>query len=102
MAVIGRFKRDGRAYVGRVVTLSVQADVRIEEPPEGVFGPWTVRSGLAELGEANRISGGSRMFRVTLDDPSFAAPIVADLCTSPDRGDELLLVWARGPKAEAA
>ena len=101
MATIGRFTRqsDG-SFAGEIITLSVQAtNVRIlansqrtsEEAPSH-----RVVAGRTEIGVAwEKTSGDGRTYLgLKLDDPSFAAPIYANLYAD-DEGERYLLVWTR-------
>ncbi len=104
MANIGSFKKSGAEYQGEIVTLSVQAkNVRLV--------PETNRSndnapshrafvGRAEIGAAwaKRSSEGRDYLSVKLDDPSFNAPIYANLFADED-GENHTLIWSRGRKA---
>ena len=100
MASIGTFKKLGHEFQGEIVTLSVQA--------RGVrFVPETNRAsenapshrvyvGRAEIGAAwsKRSSEGRDYLSVKLDDPSFNAPIYANLVHA--KGAETCsLIWSR-------
>ncbi len=103
MANIGSFKKSGTEYQGEIVTLSVQAkNVRIV--------PETTRSndnapshriyvGRAEIGAAwsKRSTEGRDYLSVKLDDPSFDAPIFANLFDD-ESGEGYSLIWSRGRK----
>ena len=85
MANIGSFKKSGSEYQGEIVTLSVQTKgVRIvpeanrsndNAPSHRVF------VGRAEIGAAwsKRSNEGRDYLSLKLDDPSFTAPIFANL-----------------------
>ena len=85
MANIGSFKKSGNEYQGEIVTLSVQTKgVRIvpeanrsndNAPSHRVF------VGRAEIGAAwsKRSTEGRDYLSLNLDDPSFNAPIIANL-----------------------
>ena len=106
MANIGSFKKSGNEYQGDIVTLSVQAKgVRIvpeanrsndNAPSHRVF------VGRAEIGAAwsKRSSEGRDFFSVKLDDPSFTAPIFANLFDDP-YGENDTLIWSCGRKSTA-
>ena len=101
MATIGTFKKTGsNEFTGEIVTLSVQAkDVRIvpettrhrrERPqPPGLVG-------RAEIGAAwsKRSNEGRDYLGLKLDDPSFNAPIYANLFDDED-GEGYSLIWSR-------
>ena len=101
MATIGSFKKSGNEFQGEIVTLSVQAKgVRIvpetnrtsdNAPSHRVF------VGRAEIGAAwsKRSGEGRDYLSVKLDDPSFTAPIYANLV---EDGDLFALIWSRGRK----
>ena len=90
MASIGSFKKVGNEFQGEIVTLSVQTkNVRIvpeayrasdDAPSHRVF------VGRAEIGAAwsKRSAEGRDYLSVKLDDPSFDAPIYANLFDDED------------------
>jgi len=104
MATIGSFKKVGQDYQGEIVTLSVQAKgVRIvpednrandNAPTHRVF------VGRAEIGAAwAKTSAEQRDYlSVKLDDPSFTAPIFANLFDD-EGGETYSLIWSRQRKA---
>ena len=100
MANIGSFKKVGSEFQGEIVTLSVQAkNVRIV--PETNRGNDNAPShrvfvGRAEIGAAwSKTSNEGRDYlSVKLDDPSFTAPIYANLFDDED-GDAHTLIWSR-------
>ena len=104
MANIGTFKKSGTDYLGEIVTLSVQTkNVRIV--PETSRGADNAPShrvyvGRAEIGAAwsKRSNEGHDYLSLKLDDPSFNAPIYANLFKDED-GDTFTLIWSRGRKA---
>ena len=101
MANIGSFKKVNAEFQGEIVTLSVQArNVRIvpessrtndNAPSHRVF------VGRAEIGAAwpKRSNEGRDYLSVKLDDPSFNAPIYANLFDAED-GETYNLNWSRG------
>ena len=103
MANIGSFKKSGNEYQGEIVTLSVQArGVRIvpeanrsndNAPSHRVF------VGRAEIGAAwsKRSNEGRDYLSLKLDDPSFTAPIFANLFDDED-GEGFSLIWSRSRK----
>ena len=103
MANIGSFKKSGNEYQGEIVTLSVQArGVRIvpeinrsndNAPSHRVF------VGRAEIGAAwsKRSNEGRDYLSLKLDDPSFNAPIFANLFDD-EEGDGFSLIWSRSRK----
>ena len=100
MANIGSFKKSGKEYQGEILTLSVQAkgvrivpeDARANDnaPSHRVF------VGRAEIGAAwaKRSDAGRDYLSVKLDDPSFTAPIYANLFDDED-GENSTLIWSR-------
>ena len=103
MANIGSFKKSGNEYQGEIVTLSVQTKgVRIV--PEATRANDNAPShrvyvGRAEIGAAwsKRSNEGRDYLSVKLDDPSFNAPIYANLF-SDETGDGYTLIWSRSRK----
>ena len=100
MANIGSFKKSGNDYTGSIITLSVQAkNVRIvpEENRTNDNAPsHRVFVGKVEIGAAwaKRSNEGRDYLGVKLDDPSFTAPIYANLFD--DEGeDSFSLIWSR-------
>ena len=103
MANIGSFKKSGNEYQGEIVTLSVQTKgVRIvpeanrssdAAPSHRVF------VGRAEIGAAwsKRSNEGREYLSLKLDDPSFNAPIFANLFDDED-GEGSSLIWSRSRK----
>jgi uncharacterized protein (DUF736 family) len=103
VANIGSFKKSGSEFQGVIVTLSVQTKgVRIvpettrandNAPSHRVF------VGRAEIGAAwsKRSAEGREYLSVKLDDPSFNAPIYANLFDDED-GKRYTLIWSRSRK----
>jgi uncharacterized protein (DUF736 family) len=103
MANIGSFKKVGSELQGEIVTLSLQArGVRIV--PEATRGNDNAPShrvyvGRVEIGAAwsKRSNEGRDYLSVKLDDPSFNAPIYANLFEDED-GEGYTLIWSRSRK----
>lgn len=99
MATIGTFKKSGNDYTGDIVTLSVQAKgVRIipDDTRTSDKAPsHRVMVGRAEIGAAwsKRSNEGRDYLGLKLDDPSFNAPIYANLFEDEDGGYSL--IWSR-------
>ena len=106
MASIGSFKKVGTEFQGQIVTLIVQTKgVRIA--PEANRGAGNAPShrvfvGQAEIGAAwtKRSNEGREYLSVKLDDPSFNAPIYANLFDAED-GQGYSLIWSRSRKRSA-
>ena len=101
MATIGTFKKTGsNEFTGEIVTLSVQAkSVRIvpEATRSGDNSPsHRVYVGRVEIGAAwaKRSNEGRDYLGLKLDDPSFTAPIFANLFDDED-GEGYSLIWSR-------
>ena len=101
MATIGTFKKTGsNEFSGEIVTLSVQAKgVRIvpDLRATGENAPsHRVLVGRAEIGAAwsKRSNEGRDYLGLKLDDPSFNAPIYANLFDDED-GEGYSLIWSR-------
>jgi uncharacterized protein (DUF736 family) len=103
MATIGSFRKSGDEFHGDIVTLGVQAKgVRIApdtSPISDKAPSHQVFVGRAEIGAASskRSSEGRDYLSVKLDDPSFMAPIYANLFEDGD-GETSTLIWSRGRK----
>jgi uncharacterized protein (DUF736 family) len=101
MATIGTFKKTGNNdFTGQIVTLSVQAkNVRIvpEATRSGDNAPsHRVFVGRVEIGAAwsKRSNEGRDYLGLKLDDPSFTAPIYANLFDD-EEGEGYSLIWSR-------
>ena len=106
MANIGSFKKVGSELQGEIVTLSVQTrGVRIvpEASRSNDNAPsHRVYVGRVEIGAAwsKRSNEGRDYLSVKLDDPSFNAPIYANLFDDED-GEGYTLIWSRSRKQNA-
>ena len=103
MAVIGTFKKTGaNEFTGTIRTLSLQAkSVRIiaAEASSSENAP-SHRVDLAgiDLGAAwTKITKeeGREYLSIKLDDPTFSAPIFANLIADDDKGVNYSLMWSR-------
>ena len=100
MASFGSFKKSGAEYHGEIVTLSLQTKgVRIvpEDTRTNDNAPsHRVYAGRAEIGAAwsKRSNEGRDYLSLKLDDPSFTAPIFANLFDDED-GESYTLIWSR-------
>ena len=103
MANIGSFKKVGSELQGEIVTLSVQTKgVRIVPETNRVndnVPSHRVFVGRAEIDAAwsKRSNEGRDYLSLKLDDPSFTAPIYANLFEDED-GEGYSLIWSRGRK----
>lgn len=104
MATIGNFKKVGNDFQGEIITLSLQAKgVRIvaESNRSSEDAPsHRIYVGRAEIGAAwpKRSEQGRDYLSLKLDDPSFNAPIYANLFDD-DGGEGYTLLWSRPRKA---
>ncbi len=101
MATIGTFKKTGNnEFNGEIVTLSLQTkNVRIvpEARATGENAPsHRVFVGRAEIGAAwsTPSNAGRAYLGLKLDDPSFNAPIYANLFDD-EEGEGFSLIWSR-------
>ena len=101
MATIGTFKKTGNnEFNGEIVTLSLQTkNVRIvpEATRTGENAPsHRVFVGRVEIGAAwsKRSNEGREYLGLKLDDPSFNAPIFANLFDD-EEGEGYSLIWSR-------
>jgi uncharacterized protein (DUF736 family) len=108
MANIGSFKKVGNEFHGEIVTLAVQAKgVRIvpeanrandNAPSHRVF------VGRVEIGAAwarRSEETGRDYHSMKFDDPSFTAPIYANLFEDEEGGESYSLIWSR-PRSKSA
>jgi uncharacterized protein (DUF736 family) len=105
MATIGSFTRkaDG-TFEGSLATLTMQARLRLvplEERTSDKAPDYRVYAGRAELGAAwsKETAEGTPYLSVSLDDPSFPAPITAALFPTEADPERHVLVWNR-PRRE--
>jgi uncharacterized protein (DUF736 family) len=108
MANIGTFTRNETgAFIGEIVTLSFQAkNVRlVPETNRANENAPSHRAfvGRAEIGAAwpKRSAEHRDYLSVKLDDPSFTAPIYANLFND-EEGEGYTLIWSRPQKARTA
>ena len=101
MATIGTFKKSSTGeFVGEIVTLSVQAkNVRIvpaDNRTNDNAPSHRVMVSRAEIGAAwsKTSNEGREYLALKLDDPSFTAPIYANLFNDED-GEGFSLIWSR-------
>jgi uncharacterized protein (DUF736 family) len=102
MATIGSFKKSGNEYQGEIFTLSLNVRgvriVPVAVPGSDKAPSHRVRFGNVEIGAAwsKRSAGedGRDYLSVKLDDPSFNAPIFANLFKD-ESGETYSLIWSR-------
>lgn len=105
MAKIGNFKKVANGYRGQIATLALQAksvSIVAEEKPGTNAPSHRIFVGDAEIGAAwEKQSQDKRPYlSVKLDDPSFTAPVFAQLFEGKD--DEHDLVWNRPSRRNEA
>ncbi|RVB80647.1 MULTISPECIES: DUF736 domain-containing protein [unclassified Mesorhizobium] len=101
MATIGTFKKTGNnEFTGEIVTLSLQTkNVRVVPEANGSSDnapSHRVFVGRVEIGAAwsKRSNEGREYLGLKLDDPSFTAPIYANLFDD-EEGEGYSLIWSR-------
>lgn len=101
MATIGTFKKSGtNEFTGEIVTLSLQAKnvrIAVDTRATGENAPsHRVFVGRVEIGAAwsKQSNEGRAYLGLKLDDPSFTAPIYANLFDD-EEGDGFSLIWSR-------
>ncbi len=105
MANIGTFTKTEQGFTGELVTLNLKAkNVRLAaEPASSTENAPTHRVfvGRVEIGAAwaKRSNEGRAYLSVKLDDPSFNAPIYANLVEDED-GQTHTLIWSRARRAD--
>ena len=105
MASIGSFKKVGNDFQGEIITLSLKAKgVRIVAEPNrsNENAPsHRVYVSRVEIGGAwsKRSEEGRDYLSLKLDDPSFTAPIYANLFAD-EGGEGYTLLWSRPRKAD--
>ncbi|WIW44562.1 DUF736 domain-containing protein [Bradyrhizobium sp. 62B] len=102
MANIGAFKKIGNDFQGEIITLSLQVrGVRIAEINRSNDNAPSHRIylGRSEIGAAwsKRSEEGRDYLALKLDDPSFIAPIYANLFDD-EGGEGYTLLWSRPRK----
>jgi len=100
MVQLGRFHRTETGYAGRLETLTLAADLRIEPvagqtsdraPDHRIF------SGDTECGAAwTPEEETGAVLHVKIDDPAFATPLRGRLVAARE-GDDFVLLWRRPP-----
>ena len=97
MATIGTFTKSDNGFVGAVKTLSlnVKAKFVATEKDNDKAPDYRIFAGSTEFGAAWKKTAQSdrEYLSVKLDDPSFAAPIFANMIEGEDKSHSL--IWSR-------
>ena len=97
MTTIGTFTKDESGFTGTVKTLSLNIKAKfVATGKESEKGPaFRIVTGNVELGAAWKKTAktGRNYLSVRLDDPTFAAPIFANLVEGQDTNH--FLIWSR-------
>jgi uncharacterized protein (DUF736 family) len=105
MNIIGNFKQDGENYTGSIQTLPFTGPVTLERVKERInddtpdYRMFTVpgrQRGKVQVAAAwkSRSEAGNDYLNVTIDEPSFAAPIYCRLIQFQGQED-FSLIWSR-------
>ena len=99
MATIGYFTKSEAGYTGSVRTLTVNAKARfaVADKEKDNAPDYRVFAGTAEIGAAWKKTSdtGRDYLSVKLDDPSFSAPIYANLVETEGDKQTFALIWSR-------
>jgi uncharacterized protein (DUF736 family) len=96
MAIIGAFTKNENGFTGAVKTLCLDVKARfVPTPKDNDNGPdFRLLVGNIEFGAGWKKTSQKRNFvSVRLDDPSFSAPIYANLVEAED--STYILIWSR-------
>ncbi|CEG09231.1 MAG: DUF736 domain-containing protein [Afipia felis] len=97
MATIGTFTKSDNGFAGAVKTLSLNVKAKfVPTEKESDKAPdYRILAGAVEFGAAwkKTAQNGREYLSVRLDDPSFAAPIFANLIEGEDASHQL--IWSR-------
>lgn len=102
--MIGLFHFAPDHYVGRIQTLSIEAEISIVPAPSSAAEnapEWRVLLGNpdtgVEIGAGWNRTGerASSFIAIQIDDPAFGTPLRANLLRSAHRSDEHHLLWSR-------
>ena len=98
MATIGSFTKTDTGFSGSVktLTLNVKATFRADDSENDKAPDYRIFAGATEFGAAWKKTSreGRDYLSVKLDDPSFNAPIYANLFDDED-GESHALIWSR-------
>lgn len=97
MATIGTFTKSDDGFAGAVKTLSLNVKAKfVPAEKESDKAPdYRILTGAVEFGAAwkKTAQNGREYLSVRLDDPSFAAPIFANMIEGEDKSHSL--IWSR-------
>jgi uncharacterized protein (DUF736 family) len=97
MATIGTFIKNDNGFAGAVKTLSLNVKAKLvpSDKDSDKSPDFRILAGEVEIGAAwkKTAQNGREYFSVRLDDPSFAAPIFANLIEGEDKNHSL--IWSR-------
>ena len=101
MATIGTFTKNGNGYTGTLTTLALSASLSFEPvtTKKGDKSPdYRILKGESDIGAAWKKTSreGAEYLSVSIDDPSFPAPIQCSLLKTVEHGHRL--IWER-PRA---
>jgi uncharacterized protein (DUF736 family) len=98
MATIGKFLKTEYGYSGTLRTLMLEADIELSQvPKEQERAPdFRIHGPAGAFGAAwKRVSAADREYlSCKLDDPTFPAPVYAQLVLADD-GESYVLIWSR-------
>jgi uncharacterized protein (DUF736 family) len=97
VANIGSFKRSGTS--GEEMDRPARRRATVPAPRQPAYGKHQIDAGRVEIGAAwlRQSDAGRDPLSVKLDDPSFNAPIYANLVNDED-GESYALTWSRSRK----
>ncbi len=96
MATIGTFTKNDTGFAGTIQTLGLKAKISINPVEKGgdAAPDYRAHAGKVEIGAGwtRKSKSGREYISLKLDDPSFAAPIYANLIERDGQHD---LIWSR-------
>jgi uncharacterized protein (DUF736 family) len=99
MSIIGTFTKTDADFTGAIktLTLSVKTSIRHVEKENDKAPDYRVHAGAIEYGAAwkKTSQAGRDYLAVKLDDPSFPAPIFANLVPEEGSDTNYSLIWSR-------
>jgi len=98
MAIIGTFTRTADGFAGTIktLTLNVKTTIRPSTKDSEKAPDFRIYAGTADFGAAwaKHSAAGTDYLSCKIDDPSFPAPIYANLVAADD-GESFSLIWSR-------